>query len=110
VSSTGLTTVTVGTAVTWVWEGTESHSSTSGTCTGDPGPYGQMGPQGGGGCNSSGLWGSSTHEAPHSYSYTFSQAGNFPYYCSVHENAMTGKVIVTAPAASARAQSRAAPR
>jgi plastocyanin len=97
VSGSGLTTVAAGTKVTWVWEGPDDHSSTSGTCAGDPGPYGQMGPQGAGGCNSSGLWGSGTHAVPYSYSYTFSQAGSFPYFCSVHENAMTGKVSVTAP-------------
>jgi plastocyanin len=100
-SGTGISTVTVGSTVTWVWAGTDSHSSTSGTCTGDPGPYGQLGPQGGGGCNSSGIWSSSAYAAPHSYSHTFSQAGSFLYFCSVHENAMTGRVIVTAPVQTA---------
>ncbi len=112
VSGTGLTTVPVGTTVTWVWEGSLSHGSTSGTCSGDPGPYGKMSPQGygTGGCTASGVWGSDVHAAPHSYSYTFSQAGSFHYFCNVHQNAMTGRVMVTAPVAAAKTESRAAPR
>ena len=110
-SGTGLTTVTVGTTVTWVWEGSLSHGSTSGTCSGSPGPYGQVRPQGyGGGCTPNGVWGSDIHMAPHSYSYTFNQAGVFHYFCNVHQSAMTGRVTVNAPVAGANTETRATPR
>ena len=101
VSGTGVTTVAVGDTVTWTWEGTLHHGTNSGTCSGGGGGggYGY-----GGGCMSSGKWDSNIHQAPFSYSYTFTQAGTFPYFCDVHLDAMTGRVIVTAPAAPARAK------
>jgi hypothetical protein len=93
-SGTSITTVTVGGKVTWVWEGALNHSTTSGTCSGG-GPYGDPT------CDSSGVWGSGMHPIPYSYSYTFNPAGSFPYFCSVHQSSMTGRVIVNTPAAPA---------
>ncbi|MEP6992925.1 MAG: plastocyanin/azurin family copper-binding protein [Acidobacteriota bacterium] len=109
VSGTGVTTVNVGDTVTWVWEGTLNHGTSSGTCVGGgPGPYG-MSPQGyGSSCTPSGTWGSGIHMAPYSYSYTFTQAGTFPYYCNVHMNAMTGRVVVNAQAGAASSKQTAA--
>jgi plastocyanin len=101
VSGTAVTTVNVGDTVTWTWEGTLHHGTNSGTCSGGGGGggYGY-----GGGCTSSGKWDSNIHQAPFSYSYTFTQAGTFPYFCDVHLDAMTGRVIVNATAAPARAK------
>jgi plastocyanin len=112
-SGTSVTTVTVGSTVTWVWEPSNNHSTTSGTCVGGGyGPYGNVRPQGygDGGCTANGVWGSDTHTAPHTYPFTFTQAGSFPYFCNVHLDAMTGRVTVTAPAAEAKTESRATAR
>jgi plastocyanin len=98
VSGTGVTTANVGDTVTWVWEGDLHHGSHSGACVGGGGggsPYGGMTPQGyGGGCTGDGLWQSGTQIAPYSYSYTLTEAGTFHYFCDVHQNAMTGRVVV----------------
>jgi plastocyanin len=110
-SGTSITTVAVGSTVTWVWEPSNNHGTTSGTCTGGPGPYGSVSPQGyGSGCTPSGLWTSGINMAPHTYSFTFTQAGSYAYFCNVHLNAMTGRVTVTAPAASAKTEDRATAR
>ena len=101
-SGTGVTTANVGDTVTWVWEGDLSHGTNAGTCSnGGGGGYGGYG----GGCSSSGKWDSGIHQSGFSYSYTFTQAGTFPYFCDVHMEAMTGRVIVNTPAASARVRS-----
>jgi len=98
-SGTGVTTANVGDTVTWVWEGALSHGTDSGSCSnGGGGGYGGYG----GGCTPTGKWDSGIHQSGFSYSYTFSQAGTFAYFCDVHMEAMTGRVVVNAPAASAR--------
>ena len=105
-SGTNTTTIAIGDTVTWVWEGDMQHSVTSGTCSaggngGGGGGYG--GGYGGGGssCHDAGTWTSSgLHSSGFQYSYTFSTAGTYPYYCLYHQNAMTGKVIVQSAASS----------
>ena len=97
VSGTGVTTINVGDTVTWVWEGDLHHGSDAGTCSGGGGgnPYGvHTEGYGGGGCTANGKFASGIHMAPFSYSYTFTQSGTFNYFCDVHMNAMTGRVVV----------------
>ena len=105
-SGTNVTTVNVGDTVQWVWEGTLSHGTASGTCSGGgPPPYTPNGY--GNGCDWSGRWQSNVHQTPYTYTYTFTEAGTFPYFCDVHLDAMKGRVIVNAPAASAPTNRRA---
>jgi plastocyanin len=104
-SGTSVTTIQVGDTVKWVWEGTLNHGTAAGSCSGG----------GGGGydpsaCTPSGTWDSNIHTTPYSYSYTFPSAGTFHYFCDVHLNAMTGRVVVNAPAASAKTQGASARR
>ena len=86
-----VTTIRVGDTVTWVWAGGLPHGVTAGTCSGGGGYYGS-----GGGCDPSGEFQSGSHSAPFEYSRTFTQVGSFRYFCAVHDNAMTGRVVVSA--------------
>jgi plastocyanin len=63
--------------VTWIWQGTLTHSTTD-----------------------TGVWDSSPLvAAPHSFSFTFVNAGTFPYHCAnPFHGAMTGSVIVQSAA------------
>jgi len=72
------TTIAVGTTVQWVWV-SGIHSTTSGTCAA--------------GCTPDGNWDSGAGSGM-TFSKTFSQAGTFPYFCTVHGAAMTGTVVV----------------
>jgi len=75
------TNINVNDSVRWVWEHNE-HSTTSGT-NGAP----------------SGLWDSGVYAGalPHAFTNTFTSAGNFVYYCSIHVSfGMTGVVSVAA--------------
>jgi plastocyanin len=93
-----VTTILAGDTVTWVWEGTMAHGIASGSCTGGGGgPYGYD-PT----CNGNGVFEAAAHAAPFSYSRAFTQTGSFPYFCTVHESAMTGRVIVNPRPAAAR--------
>src|SRR5437762_11627189 len=45
--------------------------------------------------SSSGLWDSTQQSAPSSFNVAFSSVGNFPYFCTVHQNLpMSGSVTV----------------
>jgi len=80
VSGNSTTTIPVGTTVTWTWVGSP-HSVTSGACP----P-----------CQHDDNFGSEqAFSPPHTFSFTFNTPGNFPYYCTVHLQAMTGTVVVT---------------
>ena len=79
VSNTSTTTINQGDTVSWNWV-SGFHSTTSGTCSGT--------------CTADGKWDSGQHSAPNTFPFTFNSAGTFPYFCSVHTTAMTGKVIV----------------
>ena len=72
----------------WNWVG-NTHSTTSGVCTGGGGYDG-----GYDSCNSDGNWDSGTKTAPASFSQRFDTAGTFRYYCNVHTSSMTGTVVV----------------
>ncbi len=78
-------TVRTGDTVTWLWvDG--SHTTTSGASS-QPAD------------NPGALWNSPLDAAHPSFSYTFSQAGSFPYFCIPHEfMGMTGSVMVQAEA------------
>jgi plastocyanin len=78
VSGNSTSTITVGTTVNWVWVG-GIHNVQSGACPPcNPVPGFRSGdPQTGG-----------------TFSHTFDTAGTFPYYCEVHDQGMTGTVIV----------------
>jgi plastocyanin len=77
-SGTTTTTIRAGGTVNWVWV-SGFHSTTSGSCPGA--------------CNPDGQWDSGTRSSG-SFSHTFSQAGSFPYHCSVHGAMMRGIVVV----------------
>ncbi len=66
-------TVTVGTTVTWFNGDSTAHTVTSST----------------------GAFNSGSMASGATYSYTFSQAGKYSYYCEIHPN-MVGMVVVTA--------------
>ncbi len=110
VSGTSTTTIQAGDTVQWVWEGTMSHSVTSGSCPDDNGGgggggYGSTTPAGaaygGGTCTPGTAWTSTgLQSAGFMFSDTFPSAGVFKYYCAMHESAMTGKVVVLPAAAS----------
>jgi len=81
VSNNSTTVINVGDTVQWSWS-SGTHSTTSGTCSGP------------GACTASGTWDSTVLSAPNTFSFTFNNAGSFPYYCQVHTTSMLGKVIV----------------
>ncbi len=93
-SGTNVTTINAGDTVTWVWEGDMNHGVTAGSCTGGGGGGGYGGYGGGGDCVPSGTWQSPVQASGTTYSHTFSAEGTISYFCAVHLNAMTGKVIV----------------
>ena len=68
-----------GDQVRWAWVG-GTHSTTSGACPG-------------GDCAPDGTWDSGAKSAG-SFSRTFNTADTFPYFCSIHLSAMTGRVVV----------------
>jgi plastocyanin len=70
-------TINVSDQVTWIWQGTLSHSTTD-----------------------TGVWDSSPlASAPHSFPFTFANAGTFPYHCAnPFHTSMMGSVIVLAAA------------
>ncbi len=88
-SQSGMSEIRAGDTVKWVWSGTMNHGVSSGTCTMGGGYYDP------GGCNSDGHFSSGTHQGPYEYSYKFTQAGTFPYYCTVHGMTMRGRVVVS---------------
>ncbi len=78
--------IAVGDEVVWTWSGS-FHSTTSGT-NGVPGDDNGA---------PSGLWDSGVHNVPFSFTNTFTSAGTFSYYCSLHYGfGMTGAVVVAA--------------
>jgi plastocyanin len=98
-----VTTINVGDTVTWVWAGGLPHAVTAGTCTGGGGGYVYGG---GDDCSATGQFQSGNHSAPFEWSHTFSEAGSFRYFCSVHESAMTARVVVGSGAGSATRKRR----
>ena len=72
-------TINVGDTVRWAWE-SGSHSVTSGTPD-----------------QPSGLFDSGIHQTGYTFSHTFTEAGEIPYYCRVHGSMMTGSVKVVSP-------------
>ena len=101
-SGTNVSTIFAGDTIDWVWEGAMQHSVTSGTCDHSGGGGGYYGGGGGTSCEDAHLWLSTgLHGDGFSFAETFSTPGTYSYYCAMHENAMTGKVIVMpAPAIS----------
>lgn len=87
--------VTAGDTVRWTWVG-DLHSVTSGNCCTANGIFCSPGNTN---CASSGPSVSGAE-----YSHQFNTPGTFPYYCNVHEAAMTGTVIVDAAQSSSTAQ------
>jgi plastocyanin len=78
------TNINVGDTVNWSWAGS-NHSTTSGTTSGST----KM---------PDGLWDSGVANSPHTFSRTFTSAGTFPYYCSIHfASGMKGSIVVLAP-------------
>ena len=77
-SGTSTTTIHVGDTVRWVWI-SGFHSTTSGTCAGA--------------CTPDGKWDSGVGSGMQ-FSHTFTQAGQFPYFCQTHQSLMQGMVVV----------------
>jgi len=73
----GVVNIAIGGMVTWVNDDTAAHTSTSGSAAEGP----------------DGNWDSSLVMVGQSFSHTFDEAGEFPYFCMVHPW-MTGMVIV----------------
>ena len=78
VSGTNTSTITAGTTINWVWV-SGIHNVESGACP----P-----------CTPAGQFSSGAPQTSGTFSFTFTTAGTFPYYCEVHGQAMTGTVIV----------------
>jgi plastocyanin len=76
-SGTSTTTASVGDTVHWVWLD-DGHDTVSGT-----------------NCNENGIWASPEEDEGFTFDFTFTQAGNYPYFCTPHcDDGMTGLVIV----------------
>jgi len=73
----GVVNIAIGGTVTWVNDDTAAHTSTSGSAADGP----------------DGNWDSSLVMVGQSFSHTFDEAGDYPYFCMVHPW-MTGMVIV----------------
>jgi plastocyanin len=71
-------TIEVGTTVKWVQQDASTHTSTSGT------PPNSL----------SGVWDSGLLTQGQSFTFTFTTAGTFPFFCEVHP-AMAATVTVT---------------
>jgi plastocyanin len=78
-SGSSTTTIHVGDTVRWNWVG-GFHSTTSGTCSG-------------GNCHPDGQWDSGEGSGK-TFSFRFTQAGTYSYFCTVHGASMTGVVQV----------------
>lgn len=77
--------ISVNDSVVWDWQGF-GHSTTSGTNGVHGDDYGVP----------SGLWDSGVSSTPHFFTNTFTSAGIFTYYCSIHYRfGMTGQVFVS---------------
>jgi plastocyanin len=100
-----VTTIRPGDTVKWVWSGTMRHGVASGTCTNGGGGYGDDGS-----CNPDRAFSSGSHQGPFTYSFTFTEAGNFAYYCPVHGAGMKGRVLVELPGGAAVAKKNARTR
>jgi len=87
VSSNSQSSIHVGDTVQWVFKA-GPHSTTSGTCSGPGGYYGDDV------CDPDGEWDSGTRSANTNFSKTFTTAGDYRYYCVVHGSMMTGIVHV----------------
>jgi plastocyanin len=96
-SGSAVTTILVGDTVTWVWEGSTQHGIASGSCMPGGGPYGYDST-----CSANGTFAAAASTAPFGFSRTFTQTGSFPYFCTVHDAGMTGRVVVNPRPASAR--------
>ena len=108
-SHSNITEVHVGDTVTWVWDGSTMHGVTSGACTGSGGGGGGYVNKGyypgDGDCSGDGRFTSGSHNGAFSFSYTFTDAGTFTYFCPVHGSAMKGRVIVSAAPAPSSVRS-----
>lgn len=83
-------TVAVGTTVTWRNDEPITHDVTSGTYTDvDPGTGLRSGE------TADGMFAGKLGTKGSTFSYTFTKAGTYTYYCSIHDG-MNAKVVVTA--------------
>ena len=92
-SQSSVTAIRAGETVTWVWSGTDAHGVTSGSCTGGGGGYVVKG-YSDDDCTGDGRFVSGSHNGSFTFSHTFTEAGNFAYFCPVHGAAMKGRVVV----------------
>jgi plastocyanin len=74
-------TINQGDSVTWVWsEGV--HTTTNGVDENDP--------------NAASMWSASLTSGAPTFTYKFTTAGEFPYFCALHSGFMRGTVTVNA--------------
>jgi plastocyanin len=85
-SGTSVSTIHVGDTVQWVWMG-GPHSTTSGSCM--AGGY-----YGGTTCGPDAQWDSGVRSPSYTFSYKFTEAGTFRYFCEVHLGSMVGTIQV----------------
>jgi len=78
VSGTSTSTIHVGDTIQWIWV-SGTHSTTSGAC--------------GAGCVPNGLWDSGRVQGG-TFQFTFTSAGTYPYFCTLHGPSMQGSVVV----------------
>jgi len=78
VSGTSTSTIHVGDTIQWVWS-SGTHSTTSGACSA--------------GCVPNGLWDSGRLQGG-TFQYTFTTAGTYPYFCTLHGPSEQGSVVV----------------
>jgi plastocyanin len=78
VSGTSTSTVHVGDTIQWVWS-SGTHSTTSGTCSA--------------GCVPNGIWDSGRLQSG-TFQFTFTTAGTYPYFCTLHGPSEQGSVVV----------------
>ena len=83
-------TVKVGTKVTWRNDEVITHTVTSGTVSGIDSSTGLRSGQ-----KPDGRFNAKLNRRGDTFSYTFTKAGTYPYYCDIHFG-MNAKVIVTA--------------
>jgi PKD repeat protein len=83
------TSIHMGDTVQWVFmDSAMQHSATSGICSGQGG-YGGYGT-----CTPDGVWDSGLKSQGQNFSFRFTTAGTFKYYCLTHGGTMTGTVVV----------------
>ena len=87
-SGNSFTSIHVGDTVQWVFVSVMQHTATSGVCVNNGGIYDEDV------CTADGTFDSGLMGSPSTFSFQFTTAGSYRYYCDVHKGGMTGTVLV----------------